>query len=69
MTPEQQKLIRMALEIRQNFNRRGGLEPAVEHIRAFWAPSMRADFVALAGDMAFPEDARPIAAALAEDTA
>ena len=50
MTEGEAKLVRMAEEIRQFFQHQGdGADAAAaNHIRQFWAPTMRADFLALA---------------------
>ncbi len=70
MTEGEAKLIRMALEIRQFFRHQGDAAAAAataNHLRQFWAPSMRDEFLAVVakeGDAVDPE-ARAIAAALA----
>jgi len=67
MTPEEQKLIRMAEEIRLFFRRQGpeaAAKAAAEHIRQFWAPSMRQDFLALGDSADLSPEAKAIAEAL-----
>lgn len=48
MTGEGDKLVQMALEIHQFFRHRGEAAPAeaARHLRQFWAPAMRRDFLA-----------------------
>lgn len=65
MTENEAKLVRMAQEIHQFFRHQGDAAPgaAADHIKQFWAPTMRADFMALAareGD-ALPAEAIRIA--------
>jgi hypothetical protein len=49
MNAQDAKLIRMAGEIHQFFRRQGDAAPAAaaHHMQQFWAPTMRADFVAV----------------------
>jgi len=68
MTDAEAKLVRMATEIHQFFRHQGdaAAPAAANHIRQFWAPPMRADFLAIAkreGD-SLGEPAQSIAAAL-----
>jgi formate dehydrogenase subunit delta len=69
MTDGEAKLIRMALEIRQFFRHQGddvAASAAANHLKQFWAPSMRQDFLALIereGD-AVALEVRAIASAL-----
>lgn len=48
MTEGEAKLIRMAEEIHQFFRHQGDTAPAAaaDHIRQFWAPVMRQEFLA-----------------------
>lgn len=69
MTEAETKLVRMATEIHQFFRHQGdaAAPAAANHIRQFWAPPMRTDFLAVAereGD-SLGEPALSIAAALA----
>ena len=71
MTEGEQKLVRMAGEIHQFFRHQGDAAnaAAANHIRQFWSPVMRQDFLAIAareGD-GLAEPQRGVAAALAED--
>lgn len=68
MTESEAKLVRMATEIHQFFRHQGdaAAPAAANHIRQFWAPPMRADFLAIAqreGDN-LSEPAQSIATAL-----
>lgn len=49
MTEQDAKLLRMAGEIHQFFRHQGDAAPiaAAAHLKQFWAPTMRADFVAI----------------------
>jgi hypothetical protein len=49
MTEGEAKLVRMALEIQQFFRHRGDAADglAADHIKQFWAPSMRKAFQAV----------------------
>ena len=49
MTEQDEKLLRMAGEIYQFFRHQGDAAPvaAASHLKQFWAPSMRADYLAV----------------------
>ena len=51
MTEAEAKLVRMAGEIHQFFRHQGdaSYSAAANHIRQFWSPVMRADFVNVVG--------------------
>ena len=48
ITGEEAKLLRMAEEIHQFFRHQGDAAPvaAASHLKQFWAPTMRTDFLA-----------------------
>ncbi len=49
MTEQDEKLLRMAGEIYQFFRHQGDAAPAAaaSHLKQFWAPSMRMDYLAV----------------------
>ena len=68
MTEAEMKLVRMATEIHQFFRHQGDVaaSAAASHIRQFWAPPMRRDFLAIVKreGVGLGEPAQSIAAAL-----
>lgn len=68
MTEAEAKLVRMAGEIHQFFRHQGeaSILAAANHIRQFWSPAMRNDFIAAAAQEGaeVPDNINQIAVAL-----
>lgn len=69
-TEANEKLVRMALEIHQFFKHQGdgAIDAAANHLKQFWAPSMRTAFIRMAdrNTGSLPEEAVKIAMRLKE---